>query len=88
MSLIIRLAIIVSVALYKANLRLNNYYIEISCSYLFRVDKVLIAKLISCAKIGSCVGAVTFTSAFAMLLVVIIFSASFNSFNDKVRFMA
>ena len=57
-------------------------------SYLFRVDIVLTAKLISAANIGSRVGAVMFTSALAILLASIILSVSFNSFTDKVRFVA
>ena len=53
-----------------------------------RVDIILTAKSISCAKMGSCVEAVIFTSAFAMSLVVAIISVSFNSFMDEVRFIA
>ena len=60
----------------------------IKCSYLLREDIILTAKSISCAKMGSCVVAVMFTSAFAMLFVIAIVSASFNSFIDKVRFVA
>ena len=83
MSLTVRLATKVSVIL--QNKLIQFYYI---CSYLLRVDKILTAKLISCAKMGSCVGAVAFTSAFIMLLVIVIVSVSFNSFINKVRFVA
>lgn len=57
-------------------------------TYLLRVDKISTAKLISCAKMGSSVGAVTFTRAFAMLPVTAIASVPFNSFMNKVRFVA
>ena len=83
MSLTVRLATKVSITL--QNKLIQYYYI---CSYLLRIDKILTAKLISCAKMGSCVGAVTFTSAFAMLLVTAIVSVSFNSFMNKARFVA
>ena len=86
MSLTVRLATKVSVTL--QNKLIQYYYIKADCSYLLRVDKILTAKLISCAKMGSCVGAVTFTSAFAMLLVTAIVSVSFNSLMNKVRFVA
>ena len=60
----------------------------IRCSYLLREDIILIAKSISCAKMGSCVVAVTFTSAFAMSFVLVIVSVLFNSLIDKERFLA
>ena len=60
----------------------------IRCSYLLREDIIPTAKSIPCAKMGSCVEAVTFTSAFAMLFVIAIASVLFNSLTDKVRFLA
>ena len=50
------------------------------------MDIILTVKLISCANIVfSCFGAVMFASALAMLLVLAIFSVSFNSFIDELR---
>ena len=60
----------------------------IRCSYLLREDIILTAKSISCAKMGSCVVAVTFTSAFAMSFVIATAAVLFNSLTDKVRFLA
>ena len=57
-------------------------------SYLIKVDKISIAKLISCGKVGSSVEAVTFTRVFAMLLVTAIASVSFNLLMNTVRFVA
>jgi len=52
------------------------------------MDIILTVTFISCANIMfSCIGAVMFASALAMLLVLSIFSVSFNSFIDELRFV-
>ena len=56
----------------------------IRCSYLLREDIISTAKSMSCAKMGSCVVAV---SAFAMLFVIAIISVFFNSLIDKETFL-
>ena len=84
-SFAVRLAITVSVTLKNIN---SNYLITYILTYLLRVDIVWTAKSISCAKMGSRVEVVIFTSVLAMFLVMTIASLSFNMFRDRVRFVA
>ena len=65
-----------------------TYIIIKIISYPLREDIIFTAKSISCAKMGSCVVAVTFTSAFAMLFVIAIVSVLFNSLIDMERLLA
>ena len=63
-------------------------HMGIKMSYLFRVEIVLTAKLISAANIMSFVGTVMLASALTILLASTILSVTFNSFTDELRSVA